>query len=343
MVTIWESLVALLFRQIAIILFDMHLNIEFYSSRNRNEWNSFLVENGTFTFQFYREFLDLFVQDECESSIIVKDSRGQIIALMPISVCSLSKELVSHSKSTYGGVIYKEDTKLQVKQQIYSSIIQALGIKFPSFSIEVRTPPTYLGVRDSLADRWILWNLGFTPSQVVLHSVIDLGKEINLCSRRVKQSKFGDIKAVEVFSQDELLALGGLVKQVLFSRHGVNPVHSPRDLLHVKMLFPDFIRVFVAKYLGVETILGGLIFFNTENSFHLQYMAVSEEGRKQSVGDLLILESIRTAVRENSNFFGFGHSNEDEGRTLNTGLLSYKQKFGGYLSEAISWKYRLPG
>lgn len=341
--TTWERSVALLFRPLALIIFDMDLNIEFYSSTIKDEWNSFLVKNGTYSFQFYREFLDLFVQDECETSIIVKDSLGKIIALMPISVCSLSKEIVSHSKSTYGGIIYKNDTKIQVKQEIYNAIIQALGTKFPTFTIEVRTPPTYLGVRDSFADRWILWNLGFTPSQVVLHSVIDLGKQIDFCRRRVKRSHLEGIDVLEVYSKHEILALGELVKQVLYSRHGVNPVHSPRDLLRLKMLFPDFIRIFIARSLSVEAILGGLIFFNTESGFHLQYMAVGEEGRKHSVGDLLVLESISTAMRENSKFFGFGHSNEDEGRTLNIGLLSYKEKFGSYLSEAIKWKYRLPG
>ena len=54
----------------------------------------------------------------------------------------------------------------------------------------------------------------------------------------------------------------------------------------------------------------------------------------------LLLEQAITGAQAQAKWFDFGHSNEDEGRLLNTGLSFYKESFGA--STVVHDHYLLP-
>lgn len=132
------------------------------------------------------------------------------------------------------------------------------------------------------------------------------------------------------------------MQENLRTRHRAEPVHTKSQIIQLKDKFKEKIRVFPVGE-EADNTLGGLVFFNTTNVFHLQYMAVDLVGKSKSLGDFLITRVMETAMRENYDFFAFGHSNENFGRDLNVGLLSFKEKFGSELSDAIWWRKNLGG
>ncbi len=320
-------------------LMEKQLFVNYYSGNLQSEWDTFIRLNGCFTFQFQRKFLDLHNNETTDVSLMILNKSESLLAVIALSANLATRELISHSKSTYGGVFFALNTSLATKTAIYMEIVSTLKNKYSGFTLELRVPPSHLTSENYSVDKWVLWNVGFQPSMGVLHSVINLKRELNFNTGRVK--KYHDkVKIVEPTSPNQIIEFWNLLTHTLLERHGEEPVHNSKQILQLIELFPLSIRIFLAQSNSQE-IYGGLVFFNTLRAYHLQYMAVGEIGRKTSVGDALITESIQNAIREDFEIFGFGHSNENQGRDINFGLASFKEKFGSHFNETFCWKIQL--
>ena len=76
-----------------------------------------------------------------------------------------------------------------------------------------------------------------------------------------------------------------------------------------------------------EKIISAAVTFETDQVVHTQYLACGKVGRNICALDLLI-DFIIFESSKYAKVFDFGISNEDNGRYLNTGLISQKESFG---------------
>ena len=90
-------------------------------------------------------------------------------------------------------------------------------------------------------------------------------------------------------------------------------------------MFPDNIKLYVAK--KNDELLAGTVIYENNDTVHTQYLANSDLGRKLGALDLTIHHLLTTEF-ENKRYFDFGISNEDSGRSLNSGLIFQKEGFG---------------
>jgi len=74
--------------------------------------------------------------------------------------------------------------------------------------------------------------------------------------------------------------------------------------------------------------LCGSIFYLYGNVAHSQYIASSDLGRKSGALNLLFIELL-DRVLSAYKIFDFGIANENQGRVLNAGLASWKERMGG--------------
>jgi lipid II:glycine glycyltransferase (peptidoglycan interpeptide bridge formation enzyme) len=113
----------------------------------------------------------------------------------------------------------------------------------------------------------------------------------------------------------------------LARKHGATPVHSLAEMMELVCLFPDSIKLFVAK-LNDEVLAGTLLFISRE-VVHAQYIASNLMGYSLSALDMVFNEAIEFSKNLNMNYFDFGISNENQGLCLNEGLYEFKSEFGG--------------
>lgn len=310
-----------------------------FSAQDIKLWDDSLENFNTFTFQFNRRFLDLKNFEDFDASLIAKDTKGSAIALFPINFDPTRYKLISHSRSSYGGAIFADHLGILERLSIYEKFVRELKVMYPNSNLQIRLPPSHIGGNHTSVDAWILWRLGFKPLSLVIHSAVDLRKSINFQKGRVRNCPRSGLEIFESHTSEDLQELWKLLSKVYMERHQVNPVHSFEELMYIKQSFPEFIRVFVSAYQG--KIIGGLVFFNTANSFHLQYMAIDPIGRKFSAGDFLVKKAINVAADEAYEFLNFGHSNENQGLDINESLWSFKSKFGTRDFSAITWTVEL--
>lgn len=311
-----------------------------FADSNSLSWNSLLKTSNNFTFQFERRFLNFYQESVEEHSIMAEDELGKPLALLPLAVNRTERKLVSFSKSTYGGLIFADGVNQVSQKAILNSFLSYLAKLFPGYELELRLPPNYIQHRSFLIQPWLLWNFQFSPLVINIHNVIDLKRPLRMKSSRIKRNFSSDVYIVETSSTENISALWFLLEKQLSMRHAAKPAHSAEQLIALKELFPEEVKIFIAKS-KAESLLGGLVFFNTNQSYHLQYMAISDIGRSQSIGDSLVLESIELAKKEQKFFFNFGHSNENLGKTLNDGLFAFKSKFGGSPCLSMTWNRKL--
>ena len=107
----------------------------------------------------------------------------------------------------------------------------------------------------------------------------------------------------------------------LLKKHKTAPVHSLKEIQHLKHKFPKNIRQFnVYKH---DEIVAGTTIFETEHVAHCQYT------EKNKLGSLDFLHyKLITDVFKHKAYYDFGISNENNGRQLNKGLLFWKEGFG---------------
>jgi lipid II:glycine glycyltransferase (peptidoglycan interpeptide bridge formation enzyme) len=58
-------------------------------------------------------------------------------------------------------------------------------------------------------------------------------------------------------------------------------------------------------------------------------MGSNSLGREKSAMDVLVEKAISIAIGKGICFLDFGHSNENYGKSINSGLYRFKSKFGG--------------
>jgi hypothetical protein len=117
-----------------------------------------------------------------------------------------------------------------------------------------------------------------------------------------------------------------MLTETLAGRHGVRPVHTADEIELLAARFPDAIRLYVSTL--DNEVVAGVVMYDTATVAHAQYIAANDKGRQQGALDGLF-DFLITHYSATHRFFDFGISNEDHGRTLNVGLVSQKEEFGG--------------
>ena len=77
-----------------------------------------------------------------------------------------------------------------------------------------------------------------------------------------------------------------------------------------------------------EDLLAGTVIFKHQNCWHLQYMGISESGKKVFASDLLYHQIIEEAKAKGTTYLSFGVSQENEGKYTNQSLLEWKESWG---------------
>jgi hypothetical protein len=112
---------------------------------------------------------------------------------------------------------------------------------------------------------------------------------------------------------------------MLMQKHGVRPVHTVEELASLMAAFPNSIKLFGA-YQG-DTMIAGIVIYESENVAHGQYAANSDTGRSMGAQDI-IEDYLITTYYKDKKYFDFGVSSLKLGRELNEGLLIRKEGFG---------------
>jgi len=172
-----------------------------------------------------------------------------------------------------------------------------------------------------------MFRLGAQRVRCDLSCSIDLPCRHAASGRRQRELK-KTLQAVTVSSAQAWLdALWSVITDNLALKHHAKPVHTLADLKLLASRFPA--NIFIRCALMAGRVEAGIVLFNADAVWHVQYVGASHAAYKVSALDAVFESAITEAQQAGARYFDFGISNENNGLILNEGLYRFKSGFGG--------------
>ncbi len=295
-----------------------------YNEGLKNEWNSFLEKSKNSTFLFHRDFMDYHKDRFSDFSLMVYNINNDLVACLPANL-SPDNVLTSHAGLTYGGIILNHAEKLHPTILIFQSILKYL-FENQIEKLRLKDFPKFY---NNFPSEEIEYALFLNNAKLIRRDtaiVIDNQRPIKYQKRRERLIKKAIKEGVILDKNEDFTTFWNtILSPNLKERFGVNPVHSLEEMMQLKNVFPDEIKLYTTSLNG--EMMAGTVLFITPDVIHAQYISGSNEGRDNGALDYLFDCIIKKY--SSIKYFDFGICNENAGRDINFGLLDWKEGFGG--------------
>lgn len=297
------------------------INIVKYSSEKRNEWNKFLYESKNGLFLFDRDYMEYHSDRFVDFSLMIY-KRDELITLLPANI--EENVFVSHGGLTFGGFISNSRMTVSEMLMIFGETINYLKIHSIG-KIVYKCIPYIYHLIPAEEDRYALFRNEARLFRRDVTSTIYLQKKLSFQKLRCRSIKKAVSAILKVKKVDDFKSYWNILEANLAKMHNTKPVHSLEEIKYLYSKFPDNIKLF-ASYQD-NTILAGVVIYESTNVAHAQYIASSEKGREIGALDM-IFSFLVNEYYQNKKYFDFGISTENKGIYLNKGLIFFKEGFG---------------
>jgi len=309
----------------------MEFNIEKYATGFENQWDAFVWQANNGTIFQTRKFINYHPPERFEDHSLIFKKKDRIVALFPATIRYENHRqiLTSHRGTSYGGLITKFNLGIRDAFFIVEDLIdyaRAQGFK----GIELTPPPQIYYLRSSNYIDFALVKNGFGYRKREISSVIPLTFSeddiLNTFTPESRRNVRRGLKLnVRVEESEQYDLFYQILKRNLKMRHNVQPTHTLEELLLLKNIFPDRIKLFAA-YAENQMIAGVVMFACNERVTLAFYISHNEDFQQYRGVNCLFFEIIRRAIVEKYSYLDFGifTVNMDP----NWGLGRFKESFG---------------
>ncbi len=298
------------------------MDVQRYGQHVGGEWDAFVRAGKNGTFLLLRDYMDYHADRFRDHSLLVRDAEGRLLAVLPAH--EDSAHLVSHGGLTYGGFVTGADMKTPLMLAVFEAVAEYL--RDHGFREWVyKTIPHIYHRHPAEEDRYALFLAGAALARRDVLAVVDRRDRVPYQQRRTRAVQKARKQGLTVVEEPALAEFWGVLAENLRQRHDAQPVHTQAEIELLRARFPANIRLFTCR--KGESLLGGVLIYESALTAHVQYIASTEEGRACGALDLLF-DALLTCTFADKPYFDFGISNEDAGRRLNRGLIDQKEGFG---------------
>ena len=293
-----------------------------YEGNRKLEWDNFVKSSKNGHFFFYRDYMEYHSDRFQDFSLIIYNDKGNIMALLPASIDG--DTVISHGGLTFGGFVCDSKMTAAKMLDVFANVKQFLKNAGVRMFIYKCMPAIYNKYPSDEALYALFRNNAELYRRDVSFSIY-LPDRLRYQEQRKRAVKKGYRHQYILHESSKYEEYIALLDKILMKYHGTHPVHNVNELRLLAEKFPYNIKLYTAEKKG--RIEAGTVLFLQFGVVHTQYLANSDEGRKNGALDCL-LDWLITDVYKDKTWFDFGISCEQEGRYLNEGLAAQKEGFG---------------
>ncbi|MBU0529966.1 GNAT family N-acetyltransferase [bacterium] len=307
------------------------LEIKKYITEQLDLWEKIVKNANNGTLFHTRKFLSYHPPGRFidHSLIIYKKDKPYILFPAAEREINGKRFLVSHPGTSYGSFVVPAELPFADSYKIVESLIKyAKSHKFNG--IRLTPPPTIYNRRLSNYIDFALLQHGFTYHKREISSILFLENKVEQNLEKFKASHQRAVRkaikeGVEIRESDQLEEFYQILKNNLKIRHNVTPTHTLDELLKLKELFPNEIKLFGA-FLNNKMVAGVVNFTCTKDVVLAFYISHDEKYQETRALNLLFYSIFDWAIKNELKVFDFGifTVNEDP----NFGLARFKENFG---------------
>lgn len=303
-------------------------------------WDDFVQNhsrNGTIFHE--RKFLEYhpagrFTDASC--LLVLAKSTPPIVAGVFPGVLA-DQSLISHSGSSYGGLIYnKSATTKEVLEMLEHVIAYAQTLKASQLEMRLAENLIFSNPPDQELS-YLLWHRGFKLKGRELGSVISLQDEHNsnfAISRYDYAVRKGQKAGLVISNEVPIEEAYPLIVQTLQSRHQKKPTHTLAELVELKRRYPQRIKAWTALDKG-RPIAAVVVFEANARCVHDFYIA-QDYSANQSQPLFYTFDTLLAHYRANGvKYFNFGISSREQ--WIKWGILYFKEALGGRAVFRETW------
>jgi Acetyltransferase (GNAT) domain len=311
------------------------LRVERYTTDQEQEWNDFVGRSKNGTFLFDRRYMEYHGDRFEDRSLLIRDHHDRLIALLPAS--RREDAVVSHGGLTYGGFVSGPQMTTTRMLDVLDACVHRLREDGIDRLVYKCVPHIYHSL-PAEEDAYALFLRGARLVRRDVASAIDTRLPLPFRKGRrgaLQRARNAGLRVEEVKGFDRFWPV---LERNLAERYGTEPVHTLAEITYLAERFPEDILLFVCSA-GAGTLAGSVLYVST-NVCHIQYNAVSPEGRAKGALDL-VLATVIERFSASHRIIDFGISTERDGQYLNEGLINFKEGFGARAVNYDSYELRV--
>lgn len=300
-----------------------------YSEKYREEWDRFVLESNNGTMFHLQKFFDYHEPGKFKFDHLMFIENDRIEALLPgAKINSLFESPIGAS---YGSIVTR-DIKFKEAMELVSTLKEYGGKNGIEEFLLTPPPIVYEKYQNQNLDFAMLWQ-GFKFDLHYISSAIKLDPDRDIISRfqstvrrNVRKSlKNKDIRVEINEHYDEFYPI--LLENK--ARHEVKPTHSYEDLLKLKKLLPENLKLFMVYYQD-KPIGGSLMFFCNDQVALCFYNMLRYEYSEFKPIHRVMYEVVKYSTEKGYKYVDIGVSQDTKAEnpmTPSMSLIDFKEKF----------------
>lgn len=301
-----------------------------YSEEWKDDWDEFVENSNNGTMFHMQKFFDYHTPGKFSFNHLMFVDKGKIKAVLPGTLKQSLFE--SPVGASYGSIVTPEVIKFSEALELVEVLLEYAKANGINEIMLTPAPLIYQKYQNENLDFALLWK-GFKYDLHYISSAIKLDKNRDIIDRfaptvrRNIRKTFRDFKLrVEVNERyDEFYPI--LLDNK--SRHNVKPTHSYDDLLKLKELMPDKLKLFMVYY-DDKPIGGSLMFYPNKQVALCFYNMLYYDYAEFKPIHRVMYEVVKDSTENGYEFVDIGVSQDtsaDNPMTPSMSLIEFKEKF----------------
>lgn len=301
-----------------------------YSEEWKEKWDLFVEESSNGTMFHMQKFFDYHAPGKFSFNHLIFLEKNNIIAVLPGKIID-EKIFESPIGASYGSIVIG-DISFKKTQEIVNALLEFAKSNNWKELILTSAPMIYETFPNHNLDFAMLWQ-GFNFDLHYISSSIKLDPDRDIISRfkptirrNIRKSlKTDGIRVEENERYDEFYPI--LIENKAI--HNVKPTHSYEDLLKLKKLMPDRLKLFMV-YFNDKPIAGSLMFYANKNVAICFYNMLLYDYKYLKPIQRVMYEVVKDATERGYNYVDIGVSQDTSAEnpmTPSESLIDFKEKF----------------
>ncbi|MCB0732001.1 MAG: GNAT family N-acetyltransferase [Ignavibacteriae bacterium] len=300
-----------------------------YSEEWKEKWDEFVINSSNGTMFHMQKFFDYHIPGKFKFNHLIFLEKNKIKAVLPGSIIN-GTLFESPIGASYGSIVIGDIT-FKETMEIVSTLIEYAKKNGLKELMLTAAPMIYETYPNHNLDFAMLWQ-GFNFDLHYISSAIKLDKNLDIIERfrpTIRRNIRKSIKegiTVEINERyDEFYPI--LIENK--SRHNVKPTHSYDDLMKLKKLMPDRLKLFMV-YLDDKPIGGSLMFYANKNVAICFYNMLLYDYAQYKPIQRVMYEVVKDATENGYNYVDIGVSQDTSAEnpmTPSMNLIDFKEKF----------------
>lgn len=307
------------------------ISIEEYKEENRQEWENFVDNSNNGTMFHKIQFLDYHYQGKFDFKHYIFRRNGKIIAVLPGGIKDNGKTYWSPIGASYGSFV-TDDIHYSDSLDIVDAFLKYA--KENGYEDVYLIPPPFIYNKNynqhleySMLYRKFDFELHYISHAIDLKHGDDFLKYFDKTSRKTLHKILREKKLSIVESDDYETFYKILIENK--SRHNVKPTHSLEDMIKIRELMPENVKLFMVYYNDIP-IAGSWLFLCNSNVVLCFYNMLLYEYEELKPIYLIMYETVRWSIANNYKWVDIGVSQDtkaEDPMTPSLNLIQFKERF----------------